>query len=161
LPEAVVTQVRNMLALVVVSSVMAVSVAEPALPVAEPDEPVTEPAIALVTVRSVKKPAVSLAPVAPREPVEVMLFVPIARLPLIVNELKLADDAKRLVDEAVVLKMFVVVALVIVELVDAKVVEVAAVEVERLILKNAKVVEAVHTFPWPRLTPMVLAVDPL
>jgi hypothetical protein len=51
LPEAVVTQVKNMFAAVVVSSVMAVRVALPALPVAEAAEPVTEPEIGLVTKR--------------------------------------------------------------------------------------------------------------
>jgi hypothetical protein len=53
------------------------------LPVNEPAgaEPVIEPAMALVTVRSVKKPAVSLVPVAPREPVDVMLLTPKASCP--------------------------------------------------------------------------------
>jgi len=47
--------------------------------------PVILPAMAFVTVRSVKKPAVSLAPVAPSEPVEVMLFEPMARVPPMVK----------------------------------------------------------------------------
>ena len=56
--------------------------------VAVPAFPVTPPDIALVTVRSVKNPAVNLAPVAPREPVEVMLFVPMARVPPRVSDVR-------------------------------------------------------------------------
>lgn len=52
----------------------------------EPAAPVIEPVIAFVTVRSVKNPASRRAPVAPREPVEVMLFDPIARVPPIVRD---------------------------------------------------------------------------
>ena len=51
-----------------------------------PAFPVTDPEMALVTVRSVKKPARRRAPVAPREPVEVMLLEPIARVPPRVRE---------------------------------------------------------------------------
>jgi hypothetical protein len=50
---------------------------------------------------------------------------------------------------------------VIVEFADAKFVEVAAVVVESPAFKKANVVDAVHTFPCPRLTPIVLAVEPL
>jgi hypothetical protein len=92
LPDAVVTQVKNILEAVVVSSVMAASVAEPALPVAEAAEPLIEPLMVLVTERLVV---------------------------------------------------------------------VAAVVVESPTLKKANVVDAVHTFPWPKLTPIVLAVEPL
>jgi hypothetical protein len=49
-----------------------------------------------------------------------------------------------------------------VTLVAAKFVEVAAVVVEIVIVTPWKVVDAaVHTLPWPRFTPIVLAVDPL
>jgi len=54
--------------------------------------PVILPAIAFVTVRSVKNPAVSLAPVAPRDPVDVILFVPIARAPPIVRPVSVPTD---------------------------------------------------------------------
>ena len=43
------------------------------------------PEIAFVTVKSVKNPAVSLDPVVPREPVEVILLDPNARVPPIVK----------------------------------------------------------------------------
>jgi hypothetical protein len=71
--------------------------------------------------------------------------------------------AEPLMDPLMVLvtERLVVVAFVIVEFVDAKLVEVAAVVVESPAFKNAKVVEAVHTLPWARLTPIVRAVEPL
>lgn len=86
-------------------------------------------------------------------------------------------DVKRLVDDAVVEKRFVVVALVIVLLVEASLVvvalvktalvekmfvDVAEVVVESPALRKAKVVEAVQTFiVLPRLIPIVLAVAPV
>jgi hypothetical protein len=55
----------------------------------------------------------------------------------------------------------VVVAFVMVLFVEAKFVEVAAVVVDKLALKNANVVEAVHTFVAARFKPIVRAVEPL
>ena len=66
-------------------------------PVTVAAEPVTEPVIAFVTVRSVKKPLERRAPVAPRAPVEVMLFEPIARVPPRVREERVPTEVS---DEA-------------------------------------------------------------
>jgi hypothetical protein len=149
----------------------------------EPAEPVTDPEMAFVTVRSVKNPAVRRAPVAPREPVEVMLFVPIARVPPNVSEVSVPTlvrdeavtpaakvepvsepaGAEPLIEPLIVFvtERLVVVALVIVEFADAKFVEVAAVVVERPTLRNACVVEAVQTKPEAVSMEKVLAVAPV
>jgi hypothetical protein len=58
LPDAVVTQVGNIVEFVVVSSEIAVRVAEPALPVAEAAEPFMEPLMVFVTERFVVVAAV-------------------------------------------------------------------------------------------------------
>jgi hypothetical protein len=55
-PETPVTQVGNMEAAVVLSSVIAVKVALPALPLVEPELPVTLPEIGFVTVRLARVP---------------------------------------------------------------------------------------------------------